>query len=168
MKAFRGFCLGLIVASVAVMIWTDGRLRHYEQLAQDAGARADIARAAYAESLTFVKRDTIRLTKWFPKYDTIRDTVDALIATDTVRAVPVSWVRQLLDVSDSTVAACRDLVGSTRGALTACDSAQSALGVERDAWKKVAEAAKPSKWDKIKPWVFLAGGFYVGAKLRAP
>lgn len=168
MKAFRALCLGLILGIVAALVWTDARLRHYEQQAQEAGARADIARAAYAESLTFVKRDTLRVVKWATRYDTIRDTVDALLESDTVQTVPSSWVRQLITVSDSTVEACRSLVVSVRGALTACDSAQSALRVEADAWKTVAEKRKPSRFQKVLPWVAAAAGLWAGAKLRMP
>ena len=158
----------LFVGAVFLLVGTRLDLQESERRARDAGARADIARAAYAESLTFVKRDTVRVTEWATRYDTIRDTLDALLITDTVTTVPASWVRQLITVSDSTVAACRDLVGSTRGALTACDSAQSALRVEADAWKLVAEKRKPSRLQRVLPWAAAAAGFYVGAKLRVP
>ena len=168
MAAFRWLCLGLIVGTVFAMLWTEKRLGKYEQIAKSAEAATSIAQAAYAESLTFVKRDTIRVTRWATRYDTIRDTVDALLSSDTVKTVPADWVRQLITVSDSTVSACRDLVGSTRGALTACDSAQSALKVESDAWKKAYQAAKPSRLQKALPWIAGAAGFWAGAKLRVP
>lgn len=144
MKTLRWCFLTLIVAIVGTMAWTDSRLAHYEELAKQAGARAEIARAAYAESLTFVKRDTLRVTKWATRYDTIRAFITDSVITDTIATVPAYWVKTLIVAADSTVAACRDLVSSTRGALTACDSAQAALSAKADAYKKLADARKPT------------------------
>jgi ABC-type uncharacterized transport system fused permease/ATPase subunit len=158
----------LFVAAVFLLVGTRLDLQEAERKARDAGARVGITQAAYAESLLAYRKDTVRVTRWATRYDTIRDTVDALLSSDTVQSVPASWVRQLITVSDSTVAACRDLVSSTRGALTACDSAQSALRVEADAWKLVAEKRKPSRFQRVLPWAAAAAGFWVGAKLRVP
>lgn len=170
MKAFRGFCLGLVIATVAVLVWTDARLQRYEQEAKDAGARADIARANYAESLLFVKRDTIRVTRWATRYDTLRVEGAVVLETASSDSVTLSrdWLRGLLVASDSTVAACRDL-GSTRGALTACDSVQAALRSELGITKSLYAAEKRrSKLRRALPWIAGAAGFWAGAKLRVP
>jgi hypothetical protein len=50
-----------------------------------------------------VTRDTVRLTQWITKRDTLRRT---LTLTDTVR------VAQFIAVQDSTIHACREAVGS--------------------------------------------------------
>jgi hypothetical protein len=50
-----------------------------------------------------VTRDTVRLTQWITKRDTLRTT---LTLTDTVR------VAQFIAVQDSTIHACREAVGS--------------------------------------------------------
>lgn len=168
MKTLRWCGLVMVLSIVGTCVWTDRALQRYEEIARQEGERRQIAEANYAEAKSTVIRDTVRITKFATKYDTIRDTVSALLADDTVQTVPAYWVRGLVLASDSTIAACRDLVSSSGRALTACDSVQIALGRERDAWKKAYEKAKPSRFQKALPWIAGAAGVWAGAKLRVP
>jgi hypothetical protein len=156
----------MVLSIVGTCVWTDRALQHYEQIAREEGQRREIAEARFAEAKTTVVTDTVRVTRWATKYDTIRDTVDAMLSTDTVQTVPAYWVRGLIVASDSTIHACRELVRSSGRALTACDSVQIALGREKDAWKNAYEQAKPSRFQKALPWIAGAAGLWAGAKLR--
>lgn len=172
MRGYLGFCAGLVLASFAACAWTGERLKGYQRQADERHARElseqrSIVQAAYAESLLTYKRDTVKVTRWATKYDTIRTIMDSVI-TDTVTTVPAYWVRGLIVASDSTISACRELVTSSGRALTACDSVQIALGRERDLYKNLYKQAKPSRLQKALPWIAGAAGFYVGAKLRVP
>jgi hypothetical protein len=153
MKYLTLVCVSLVVGIVLTMAWTDKRLQHYEAQARASVAAADIQKARYAEAVTQLKADTVRVTRWATRYDTIRDTVDALLASDTVQTVPSYWVRGLILASDSTIAACRDVVASSARATTACDSS---LAAERRAtltYKNLYERARPRWRDRCGVFV---------------
>lgn len=66
-------------------------------------------------------RDTIRLTQWRTRYDTVR--VEERI-TDTV------WVREFVRVSDSTIRACTSAVGSCGRVRAALEELNRGLSLE--------------------------------------
>jgi hypothetical protein len=157
----------LFVIAVFFGIGTSLDLQEAERRAADAATARAIWQARYAESSTDVKVKTVHVTKWATRYDTVRAAMDSVI-TDTVTMVPTDWVRQLVTVSDSTIAACRDLVSSCERFRTAADSTISAVSLERDLYQNLYKAAKPSRLQKALPWIAGAAGFYAGAKLRVP
>lgn len=134
----------LFVAAVFLLVGTRLDLQEAERRANDAAARVTITQAAYAESLLAYKKDTVRVTRWATRYDTLRLAWergnDSASVPDLGTNVPT--LGSVLEAADSTIAACRSLVVSTRGALTACDSVQSALKVERDAYKNLYTLAQ--------------------------
>lgn len=167
MRTLKWFCLALILGSLGTCIWTDRQLQHYEEAARSAERQRAIWQARFAEASTDVDTVTRTVVKWATRYDTVRAAMDSVI-TDTVTTVPAYWVKGLIVASDSTIAACRDLVNSCERLRVAADSSIHALGLERDAYKKAYQAAKPSRLQKALPWIAGAAGFYVGAKLRVP
>lgn len=152
----------LFVVAVFLVVGTRLDLQEAERRAADAATHRAIWQSRYAEAVTQQETVTVRVTRWATRYDTIRAAMDSVI-TDTVTTVPAYWVRALIVASDSTVAACRELVSSCEQLRRAADSSLTYTQNERDAYKQMA---KRSRWEKMRPWVFGAVGFYIGAKLR--
>jgi hypothetical protein len=109
---------------------------------RDAEQRTTIVKAELAEAKLTVQRDTVRVTRWATRYDTVRQEMATVLATDTVTTVPADWVRSLMVASDSTIAACRDLVSSCERLRIAADSTIHAVERERATYKKLYQLAK--------------------------
>jgi hypothetical protein len=73
------------------------------------------AKTQVAKIDTVLAIDTHYANKWFPRYDTIRDTVPVPY-WDTV------WVKEYVKVADSTIFACRKALGSCLAAVKARDT----------------------------------------------
>lgn len=98
------------------------------------------ARVAYAE--TQRQTDSVQVIRYVNRVRTLRERI-----TDTVVRATV----------DTLIERCLSCVGS------AANVAES-YRIERDFWRTRYDAAKPSKWDKAKPYVFGGLGLYVGAQ----
>lgn len=104
-----------------------------------------------------VRRDTIRLTQWVTKRDTLRTT---LRLTDTIR------VREFIAVQDSTIHACREAVGS----LTTLCQRKDTLIADLRAQLAVRVSAPP-KASVAQRVLWGLGGMavgYVGGRLAHP
>lgn len=73
-----------------------------------------------ADSLQAVFRvDTVRLTKWLARWDTLRVGIDTLLQHDTV-TVPVEVVRTIIASADTTIRECHSVLSTCeQGWLTA-------------------------------------------------
>jgi hypothetical protein len=96
-----------------------------------------------------VTRDTIRLTQWITKRDTLRTT---LTLTDTVR------VAQFIAVQDSTIHACREAVGSLT---TLCQRKDSLIADYRA--QLAVRVSAPPKASLSQRVLWGIGGLAVGA-----
>jgi hypothetical protein len=161
MRAFRWLCLGLVLGTVVALVLADRSLRKYEQIAKDAGAAREIALADLAiAKVDAATKDTVfRVSR--ARVDTLRDSV-LLRLTDT------AYVTRYVLQTDSALQACTDLADSCAVFRLKTDTAIKALSAERDIYKNLYKAAKPSRFQKALPWVAAAGGFWIGAKLRVP
>lgn len=70
-------------------------------------------KARYSEAVMHVRHDSVRVTKWIARYDTVRDGTTVTIR-DTV------WIPR--DVADSVANSCRELVTSCSRLKVAADS----------------------------------------------
>lgn len=104
--------------------------------AEQVGAGKEIQRIytpIYVKESAQHVRDTIKLTQWRTRYDTVR--VEYRI-TDTV------WVKEYVRVSDSTIRACMDAVGSCGRAQTALRELNRGLELELVGTRRQVKAAK--------------------------
>jgi hypothetical protein len=108
-----------------------GGCQYAENRQADARIAALTERNAYLEDRvdivdTVYDVDTVRFTRWRTKYDTLADSVRI---TDTV------WVKEMIAVADSTVAACTDALRTCEVRVAYRDSiiavADSILATER-------------------------------------
>jgi hypothetical protein len=166
MKYIVLLCAGLIVGTFGAMAWTDEKLKDAEREKDAFIAAADIARAKYAEKASRVKNDTIRITRWATRYDTVRAGLDSIVLSGDSSAVPFPLFLDAINAADSTVAACRDLVHSCAELRLAAESALGATGRERDAFKKLYVSVKPSRWDRAKPYMVGGVAFWLGTKFQ--
>lgn len=173
MKAYVAYCATMVLGIITVLALLDAQesrrdAGQWQDSARVRGEQVTIWKARYAEEASVVRTNTVQVVKWATRYDTIRAEADSFITDTVIKTVPADWVRQLVTVSDSTIAACRDLVSSCERFRTTADSTISAVSLERDLYQNLYKSVKPSRWDHVKPFVFGAAGLYVGLKLRAP
>lgn len=137
-----GYLLAFCVVVGALLDNQNYRREKAELVAslRDAEQRESIALAKYAEAASSVERDTVRVTTYATRYDTIRAELDP----DTVQTVPSYWVKGLVLAADSTISACRALVGSCERLKLAADSTIAATRDERDAYKNLYNATRPT------------------------
>lgn len=154
-------CALLVLGIFAALSWADHRvqinaLRDSVEVAREARS---MWQAKYAEASTTIQRDTLRLTKYLQRWDTVR-----LAIPDTAESDSVSWsaILPVIQLADSTINACRDVLRSCAEFKTTADSTVAALERERETYKNLYIATKPSRWDKAKPWVFGGIGLYLG------
>lgn len=166
MKTLVAWCVvGLLASALVLSLLDVQNARQGERAWQDSarvrGEQVTIWQAKYAtEAVRTAKRDTLwRIAK--ARVDSIRDTIP-LWRHDT------TYITEYVTRTDAALQACSELADSCTLFRVAADSTISAVSHERDAYRTLWEKEKPSKWDRVKPWVFLAGGFYVGANLRVP
>lgn len=121
MKKALAVCALLVLGIFAVLSWMDHRVQ--VNALRDSVAVAREARslwqAKYAEASTTIQRDTLRLTKYLQRWDTVRLTIP-----DTAESDSVAWseILPVIQLADSTIGACRDLLLSCAELEEAADS----------------------------------------------
>jgi hypothetical protein len=147
--ALGGYALFVGAVLVGIATYLDK-----QQADEQARERISILQARVAEAETQRVVDSVEVIKRVTVTKTLRDSFFERI-TDTVIA------REYIYQTDTLRTACLACVASAARLKVSYDS----LSRFQDSLLK---ARRPSKWDRVKPYVFLAGGFYVGAKLRVP
>lgn len=99
--------------------------------------------ARYAEASTSVKTQTVTVTKWATRYDTLRARITDTVAVPTSGTSVPDW-GTVLEAADSTIAACRDLVSSCEQFRIVADSTIVATRREATAYKNLYHATRPS------------------------
>lgn len=115
MRSFASLCIGLIVATFAAMVWTDGRLKAAGRERDAAIAAEQIAQAKYAEQVVASEavRDTV--IREVTKTRTLRDSV-LLRLTDT------AYIQEFVYQTDTLVIACERCAASLLALRVASDS----------------------------------------------
>lgn len=101
-------------------------------------------------------RDTIRLTQWRTRYDTVR--IEFRI-TDTV------WVKEYVRVSDSTIRACGDALGSCQRTRNALEELNRGLRMELEGTRRQVRAAK--RRGTVQTLAGVGAGIAIGEVLDA-
>lgn len=113
MKTVTGVLLAAAFAGILGIAWYSAHVLGEVYHAQAAELDSLRHRAARVDSV-FV-HDTVRLTQWRTRFDTLQDTVLQHL-TDTVK------VREFVRVADSTIAACSAVVLTCEARVAARDS----------------------------------------------
>lgn len=152
MRGIALYVATLLLGAFLVLAWADRREAHYNADAAAWKARESMLQDSLAKAILDVRVDSVEVVRTVRQVSERRDTL-LLNLTDTVR------VKEFIYSVDTLREAC-----------LRCTESAARLRVVSDSvvtfWIKRYEAVKPSRWDKVKPFVFGAVGLYVG--LNAP
>lgn len=143
-------------AAFAYALWTAYRVYSEAQFARLEQERAvSLARIAAltrsADSLARVAdslsrqqgRDTVRLTRWLTRWDTVA--AEARAAVDTARPSEAARLDTVLAVADSTIGACR-------AALRTCDARVAVESRRADTWRSAYDSVTHLPAPRRAPW----------------
>lgn len=148
----KAYLLALVVGIVAVLLWLDRQEARRKQ--GEAEQREAKWQARYAEQVIESERVADTVIREVTKTRTLRDSV-LMLKHDT------AIVERFIYQTDTLMVSCERCAQQLRAFRVTSDSLLRAKDIR-------IEALKPSKWDKVRPWVMLGAGFYIGAKLRVP
>lgn len=140
-----------------------------EEAARVAEQQTSIWQARFAESESQLVRDTVKLTRWLTRWDTVRALVEVPAETSHSAAPDWDTLLPVLVAADSTIAACRDLLSSCAEFRRVADSTIAASLSQTALYKNLYHASKPNwlerHWKGLSVGAFV-GGVALGAWVR--